>query len=94
MKNFLTGLNIVTAIAVAALLYMQFGGNKSTIAKSDNTKSIPTGSFKIAYFESDSIQNNFEYFKEIRSGLQSKDQANSRQLTELKSIFTSNKRVE
>ena len=36
MKNFLTGLNIVTAIAVAALLYMQFGGNKSTIAKSVN----------------------------------------------------------
>ncbi len=88
MKNFLTGLNIVTAVAVAALLYMQFGVNKTTVAKSDDAKSIPTGNFKIAYFESDSIQNNFEYFKEIRSGLQSKDQANSRQLSELKSIFT------
>ena len=88
MKNFFIGLNIVTAIAVAALLYLHFSGNKSTIAKTENTKSVPSGSFKIAYFESDSIQNNFEYFKEIRSGLQTKDQANSRQLNELKSIFT------
>jgi len=88
MKNFLVGLNIATAIAVAALLYMQFAGNKSIIAKSDNAKSIPTGNFKIAYFESDSIQNNFGYFTEIRSGLQTKDQANSRQLNELKTIFT------
>lgn len=88
MKNFLTGLTIATAIAVTALLFMQFGGNKPTIAKSDNAKSIPTGNFKIAYFESDSIQNNFEYFKEIRSVLQTKDQTNSRQLNELKTIFT------
>jgi outer membrane protein len=88
MKNIAAGMNIVLAIAVAILFYFQFAPKKTENSAGGSSKSLPEGSFKIAYFESDSIQNNFEYFKEIRSVLQAKDQANSRQLNELKTIFT------
>ena len=88
MKNIAVGMNIVLALAVAVLFYLQFSPKKSANSVDGDSKAVAGGNFKIAYFESDSIQNNFEYFKEIRASLQVKDQANSRQLNELKTIFT------
>jgi outer membrane protein len=88
MKNVAVGMNIILALAVAVLFYLQFSPKKLANAVEGNSKAVNAGNFKIAYFESDSIQNNFEYFKEIRASLQVKDQANSRQLNELKTIFT------
>jgi len=88
MKNFLAGLNIATVLGVAVLFYLHFS-SKGGVNTAGSTKEVPAGNFKIAYFESDSIQNNFEYFKEIRSSLQAKDQANSKQLNELKNLFAS-----
>ncbi|WP_439505961.1 OmpH family outer membrane protein [Sediminibacterium sp.] len=88
MKNFITGLTLATAIGVAVLFYLHFSGSKSAAASTESTVSAANGGFKVAYFESDSIQNNFEYFKEIRASLQVKDQANAKQLNELKNVFT------
>jgi len=88
MKNFITGLSLATAVGVAVLFYLHFSGSKSPAVSTGSTVSAAAGGFKIAYFESDSIQNNFEYFKEIRSALQVKDQANAKQLNELKNVFT------
>ena len=89
MKNFTTGLNIVLVIAVAVLFYLHFSSSPSaTSVSSSGTKAVPAGDFKIAYFETDSIQNQFEYFKEIDAELQAKNQANSKVLGDMKSIFT------
>jgi len=88
MKNATLGFNVVIALAVAVLFYFQFSGKKSTAVSDGASKAAPAGSFRIAYFESDSIQNNFEYFKEIKRALEAKDQANSKQLNELKTVFT------
>jgi hypothetical protein len=65
MKNIAAGINIVLAIAVAILFYFQFAPKKTENTAPGSSKNLPEGSFKIAYFESDSFQNNFEYFKEI-----------------------------
>ena len=92
MKNFITGLSLATAIGVAVLFYLHFSGSKSPAASTGTTVSASAGGFKIAYFESDSIQNNFEYFKEVRSALQVKDQSNAKQLNELKNVFTNKKK--
>lgn len=88
MKNATLGFNVVIALAVAVLFYFQFSGKKSNAVSDGASKTAPAGSFRIAYFESDSIQNNFEYFKEIKRALEAKDQANSKQLNELKTVFT------
>lgn len=88
MKNISLVFNGVLAVAIVVLFYFQFAEKKNNFTATASNKSAPTGSFRIAYFESDSIQNHFEYFKEIRNALQAKDQVNSRQLNELKTTFT------
>lgn len=87
MKNFTFGLNIALSIAVAVLFYLHFSSPAANSVISDATKPVPKGSFKIAYFETDSIQNHFDYFKEISSELQAKDQANSKILGDMKNAF-------
>lgn len=88
MKNFITGLSVATAIGVAVLFYLHFSSSKTPSTVAGSSTNTNAGGFRIAYFESDSIQNNFEYFKEVRSALQVKDQANAKQLNELKNVFT------
>lgn len=88
MKNFTLGLNVVLAIAVAVLFYLHFSSNSGHAAgSSESTKAVPAGAFKIAYFETDSIQSQFEYFKQISSELQAKDQANAKVLGDMKATF-------
>jgi outer membrane protein len=87
MKNFTLGLNIVLVVAVGILFYLHFSGAKGANSPTTSTKSVPSGNFRIAYFEGDSVQTQFEYFKEIQNQLQAKGQENSKQLGEMKNIF-------
>ncbi len=87
MKHVSLGLNIVLVAAVAVLFYLHFSGKKSVAAQTMDTKSIPSGNSRIAYFEIDSIQTQFEYYKEIQKGLEAKDQEVTKQLNALKSAF-------
>jgi outer membrane protein len=88
MKNFTIALNIALVLAVGVLFYLHFSSAKPDTGL-PSTKSVPSGSFRIAYFEGDSIQTQFEYFKDIQNELQAKGQANSKTLGELKNLFTS-----
>ena len=85
MKNFTLGLNIVLAVAVAVLFYLHFSSKKSVTAPA-NAAAV-SGGFRIAYFEMDSIQSQFEYFKEVRSTLNSKDQELGRELASMENNF-------
>jgi outer membrane protein len=87
MKNFTLGLNIVLVAAVAVLFYLHFSSPSGTTVTATGTKVVPSGNFRIAYFETDSIQNQFEYFKEISGELQAKDQANAKVLGDMKRTF-------
>jgi outer membrane protein len=87
MKNFTTGLNIALVLAVAVLFYLQFSNKKSVTAPNSATVSANSGSFRIAYFEMDSIETHYEYFKEVRNVLRTKDQDNGRQLADMKNTF-------
>ena len=88
MKNFTLGFNIVVAVAVAVLFYLHFSSSNSGSVSAGSTKAVPAGSFKIAYFETDSIQNQFEYFKEVAGELESKSQSNAKILGDMKSTFS------
>ena len=85
MKNITLGLNIVLAVAVAVLFYLHFSSKKSVTAPA-NAAAV-SGGFRIAYFEMDSIQSQFEYFKEVRSTLNSKDQELGRELASMENNF-------
>jgi outer membrane protein len=71
-KNVLVGFNIVLLILVGILFYLHF----SSTPKKTETPAVKVGStntntvsapFKIAYFEMDSIENNYEYLKDVKS---------------------------
>jgi outer membrane protein len=83
MKSISWVVNGVLAIAVIVLYFLHFNNSslpvKSAALSSDNVK--------IAYFEIDSIQNNYEFFKDVKSALQVKDMDNAKQLTALKNAY-------
>jgi outer membrane protein len=72
MKNFTIGLNAALVIAVAILFYLQFSGKKAAVAAP--TAGTTNNGFKIAYFESDSLETGFNYYKEISKELSSSEQ--------------------
>ncbi len=88
MKNFLLPLNIVLLIAVGVLFFLHFSTNKTTTkATTATTTSAAAGTLKMAYFEMDSIDNNYQYLKDVRAELKSKQQELGGQLNQLKSRY-------
>ena len=73
----------VLALAIIVLYVLHFS-NSSPVIKASAAAGAGT---KVAYFEIDSIQNNYEFFKEVKSSLQVKDMENAKQLTALKNAF-------
>ena len=90
MKKFLLGSNIVLIICVAVLFYLNFKKPGSSPVKSASAGSgvaVANGAFNIAYFEMDSIENNYEYLKVVRNELKSKESEMSGQLNNLKKRY-------
>jgi outer membrane protein len=50
-------------------------------------EAAPGGPFKIAYFEMDSIENNYEYLKDVKNQLKAKENQLTGQLTALKNKY-------
>jgi outer membrane protein len=83
MKSIAWVINGVLAAAVIVLFVLHFN-NSNMPSKS---ASVKNGNVQIAYFEIDSIQNNYEFFKEVKAALQAKDQQNNNTLTALKNEY-------
>ena len=72
MKNGLLIWNVVLTLLVGYLLFLQFGGKKSgsdplITKRSGNDTFISNIPFKIAYFEMDSVENNFQVVKTAKA---------------------------
>ena len=87
MKQLSIGLNIVLVVLVGILFYLHFDGrNKAAItaipAKSDNGANTTAGlaSSRIGYFEMDSLQANYNYFKDALAHLKEKEQTMNAEL--------------
>lgn len=81
-------LNIILLILVGVLFYLHFSSSKKTEIKSSaTTNANVSGPFKIAYFEMDSIENNYEYLKDVRNELKGKEQGLTSQLTQMKNRY-------
>ncbi len=76
-------LNSVFAVAIIALFVLHFNSNTTPI----KSAALNAGGVKVAYFEIDSIQNSYNFFKDVKSALQAKDVENAKQLTALKNAF-------
>ncbi len=85
-NNFTSGLNIVLVAAVAVLFYLHFSSAKKNNAIAANTTASATG-FKVAYFDEDSLQEHYEYYKEIRNALTKLEQQKSNELNVLRNEY-------
>jgi outer membrane protein len=75
--------NGVMAVAIIVLFVLHFNSNSTPIKSS----AMAAGGVKVAYFEIDSIQNSYNFFKDVKAALQAKDVDNAKQLTGLKNAF-------
>lgn len=89
-------MNVVLLIAVLVLFVMVFqmksssvfkNGNITSSAQSPNTANESSSKIKIAYFELDSLSNNYTYYKNIRKSLSNKENQINSQLTSLKNAI-------
>ena len=88
-KNLLVGFNVVLLILVGVLFYLHFSSSPAKSAAVTTNSSVVTkqGSFTIAYFEMDSIENNYEYLKDVRTELKGKEQQLTSQLNAMKKSY-------
>jgi outer membrane protein len=73
-------LNVILLIAVGILFYLHFtSGNpkKNSVTKkaetTDSSANNDSNNFRIAYFEMDSVENNFEMVKDVKASLNKKE---------------------
>jgi outer membrane protein len=83
MKSIAWVINGVLAAAVIVLFVLHFN-NSNTPSKS---ASVKNGNVQIAYFEIDSIENNYILIKEVKDTLESKNQKNENILNGLKQQY-------
>jgi outer membrane protein len=71
MKSFSFILNIILLVAVAVLYYLHFGKSKT----GDSSMTVPaqTISSSIVFVNSDSLLDNYEFFKDIKARMESKE---------------------
>jgi outer membrane protein len=90
MKNGLLVLNIILAVAVGYLLITHFTAGKSSriTSKASGNDSIANSSpFRIAYFEMDSVESNYQMVKDVKAELSKKESEMSNQLDKLGQQF-------
>ena len=87
-KNFTLISNIVLAVAVAVLFYWHFSACKQcSAATASKSATKQSNNFKIAYFDLDSLQNNFDYYKEVAKELGNSEQQKRNELSEKKDAY-------
>jgi outer membrane protein len=84
MKNFLLPLNIILALAVAVLFYLHFNQKSATVdtkpGKGTTDSAAIQHELKIAYVDLDSIQENYNYYKEKMDEFERKKETADRDL--------------
>lgn len=91
MKNVSLILNVVLLVAVGVLFYLHFSGKETTKPKVASTKQTAAteanGDFRIAYFEMDSVNNNFVLIKDVKSELSREEEKINSELTRLQKTY-------
>ena len=89
MKQLSIGLNFLLLILVAILFYLHFDHKKKetkpvvTYPNSPKNSTVPAVGSRIAYFEMDSLQANYSYFKDALNQLKDKEERMNSELAGL-----------
>ena len=83
MKNISTILSIIALVLIGVLFYFQFskGDQQKKVAVKADNNAAP--SFAVAYFDIDSLQEHYEYFKDVSGDMKKKESAMNAELNDL-----------
>ena len=87
MKNISTILSALSLILIAVLFYLHFSQKpvvKSTAVPAGKTENAD---FRIAYFDIDSLQAHFEYFKQVSNEMKARENAMTVELRSLENSY-------
>lgn len=87
MRNISTYLSILALVAVGVLYYLHFKEEKKSVVHTSRNVSKGTGDFRIAYFDIDSLQEKYEYFKDVSGQMKQKEASLSSQMDALQNSY-------
>jgi outer membrane protein len=89
MKNGLLIWNVILSLVAGLLLFLQFSSkkNKTSTAKVTVKDSTAGTQFRIAYFEMDSVEANFDAVKDVKAEINSKETEYNNSQNQLDQIY-------
>lgn len=90
MKNILIGVNVLLVAAVAYLYYLHYAvsSSENEISEKKQNENIAANAIRIAYFDLDSLENHYEYFKEVRDYLKGRNDAMEAELSKMRNTYS------
>lgn len=90
MKQFSLVLNVVLVVAVGVLFYLHFAGKKNTGSDFKQlTDTANPASYKVVYFDIDSLENQYEYSKQVREYVRSRQEQIGKEINSMRSNLAS-----
>jgi outer membrane protein len=83
MKSISTILSIVALVSVAVLFYLHFNHVEKLKKTTVPADKKPAGSFKVAYFDIDSLQEHYAYYKDVLSEIKKKETSMNTELNDM-----------
>ena len=87
MKNISTYLSVLALILVGALYYLHFSSTKKNDAAVVRDVKSSNADFRIAYFDIDSLQTKYEYFKDVSNQVKVKETSMTAQLNSIQQSY-------
>lgn len=87
MKNISIYLSLLSLIGVGVLFYLNFSSPKKNEKHIVSNSPSVKDDFRIAYFDIDSLQDKYEYFKDVSGELKSKEANVTAQLNSLQDTY-------
>ena len=87
MKNIATVLSIISLILISVLFYLHFSQKPVVKASPAVTTNAERSDFRIAYFDIDSLQTHFEYFKKVSNEMKARENAMTVELRTLENSY-------
>jgi outer membrane protein len=87
MKNISTVLSVLALVLTGVLFYLHFSSPKVSTKQSVKTETATGKDFSIAYFDIDSLQEHYDYYKDALADMKKKEASMNGELQNLKANF-------
>jgi outer membrane protein len=87
MKNISTVLSVLALVLTGILFYLHFSSKKVTTVQSVKTEAAVSKDFSIAYFDIDSLQEHYDYYKDALADMKKREASMNGELQGLKNKF-------